>query len=127
MHYVYMIQSEKSDFIYIGNTNDIKRRFVEHNHCEVGATKRYAPLRLVYYGAYADEADALDREYKLKHHGSVIGHLKKRLKHSLAKNRTAKRAGFNSQTSLTGQCPVKDYDLCRTSCSINHLLIKGGC
>jgi putative endonuclease len=85
MHYVYLIQSLKLDNIYVGNTNDLEKRLSQHNNGYNEATKRYAPYRLIYYEAYLDKDDALNREYKLKHHGSVIGHLKNRLKNSLIK------------------------------------------
>jgi putative endonuclease len=85
MYYVYILQSQKSDFIYIGSTPDLKKRFYEHNNSRSKATKPHAPFKLVYYEAYADKRDALGREYKLKHHGSVIGHLKKRLLYSSQK------------------------------------------
>jgi len=83
MYYVYVLKSEKKGFIYVGSTNDLKRRLFEHNNGNVRSTKFYMPLRLVYYEAYLEEKDALEREYRLKHHGSVIGHLKKRLFYSL--------------------------------------------
>lgn len=85
MHYVYVLKSEKSNQIYVGSTNDLERRLIEHNTGNNYATKRDAPYKLVYYEAYLDKTSALNREYKLKHHGSVIGHLKKRLKNSLLK------------------------------------------
>jgi putative endonuclease len=83
MHYVYLIKSLKHDFIYIGSTDDLKRRFSEHNAAKNIATKYYAPFKLIYYEAYASKKDALTRENKLKHHGSAIGHLKKRVLNSL--------------------------------------------
>ncbi len=83
MHYVYLIKSVNSNFIYIGNTNDLRKRFEQHNAGRELSTKAYAPFKLVYYEAYAHKNDALERERKLKHHGSVIGHLKKRLKNSI--------------------------------------------
>ena len=83
MHYVYLLQSGKDNSIYIGNTEDLERRLVEHNNGKNTATKSHKPFKLVYFEAYLDKRDALDRENKLKHHGSVIGHLKKRLKYSL--------------------------------------------
>ena len=85
MHYVYVLKSEKYDYVYVGNTADLERRIAEHNKGDSSATRRYAPFQLVYYEAYSHKADALDRECKLKHHGSVMGHLKKRLKNSLLK------------------------------------------
>jgi len=93
MYYVYVLKSIKHQFIYTGSTPDLERRMQEHNAGRAQATAPYAPLRLVYFEAYADRADAVDREWKLKHHGSVIGHLKKRLKHSLMSERTEATVG----------------------------------
>ena len=83
MHYVYVLQSQKDKTIYIGSTGDLEKRLAEHNKSKVGYTSEHRPYRLVYYEVYLDKQDALDRELKLKHHGSVIGHLKKRIKRSL--------------------------------------------
>jgi len=83
MHYVYLLKSKKSDYLYMGSTNNLERRLIEHNKGSVYSTKKYAPFRLAYYEAYLDRQDAIERENKLKHHGGVIGHLKKRLKNSL--------------------------------------------
>ena len=83
MYYVYEIQSVAKDFLYIGSTPDLRKRLTEHNIMKSLATKHYAPFELTYYEAYSDKRDAVEREKKLKHHGSVIGHLKKRLKYSL--------------------------------------------
>jgi len=83
MYYVYLIKSVNKDFLYIGSTEDLKRRFTEHNRGTERSTKSYAPLKLVYYEAYASKKDALIREKMLKHHGSVKGHLKKRVVNSL--------------------------------------------
>ena len=83
MFYVYFLKSKASGFTYVGRTDDLKRRFAEHNNRQVLSTKAFAPYKLVYYEAYADRKDAVARERKLKHHGSVIGHLKKRCVNSL--------------------------------------------
>ncbi len=83
MHYVYLLKSKKQDFFYVGSTNDLRRRFLEYNSGKELSTKFYAPFNLVYYEAYQSRKDAVMREKKLKHHGAVIGHLKKRVKYSL--------------------------------------------
>jgi len=85
MHYVYVIKGERNRQIYVGSTNDLDRRIAEHNRGSICSTNKYVPLKLVYYEDYLDKTDALNREHKLKHHGSVIGHLKRRLRNSLAK------------------------------------------
>ena len=83
MHYVYLLKSINKSFLYVGTTSDLKRRLVEHNTGRSFATKTYAPFKLVYYEAYAHKKDSDLRERMLKHHGSVIGHLKRRVKNSL--------------------------------------------
>ncbi|MFH1578230.1 MAG: GIY-YIG nuclease family protein, partial [Candidatus Omnitrophota bacterium] len=72
MHFVYMLQSENFKYLYIGRTNDVKRRLKEHNSGRVLATSKQKPLRVVYYESYLNKKDAFDREMKLKHHGSTI-------------------------------------------------------
>lgn len=83
MYYVYFIKSKKKDFCYLGYSDDLVRRLKEHNARKVLSTKSYAPFILIYYEAYRNKKDALMREHLLKHHGSVIGHLKRRVKYSL--------------------------------------------
>lgn len=84
MHYLYVIKSVKSSYVYVGQTSDLKRRFDEHNRGLSFATKAYAPFVLVYYEAYLSKTDALKRERMLKYKGSSIGHLKRRIVDSLA-------------------------------------------
>ncbi len=83
MYYVYIIRSLKDDYLYTGCTSNLKSRLREHNAGQSLSTYKHKPFMLIYYEAFLDMRDALDREKKLKHHGSVIGHLKKRLKYSL--------------------------------------------
>lgn len=64
--YVYVLQSLKSDFIYIGYTDDIKRRFNEHNLKLNISTKHYAPFKIIHYEAYRNKKDAKRREGYLK-------------------------------------------------------------
>ena len=82
MYYVYVIKGIRN-FVYVGSTGDLRERFKNHNEKKNLSTKHYTPFKLIYYEAYLDKRDALEREKKLKHHGAVIGHLKKRLKNSL--------------------------------------------
>ena len=84
MHYFYIIQSmRKPETIYSGSSNNLKKRFEEHNRGMVVSTKRYLPWRLVYYEAYLSEEDAREREQKFKKHGKGNDELKKRIKRSL--------------------------------------------
>ena len=47
MWYVYIIESRKKNFIYIGSTNDLKRRFIKHNNGMSQSTKAYRPYELL--------------------------------------------------------------------------------
>ena len=60
--YIYVLKSLQKDFIYVGFTNNLKRRFTEHNNKEELSTKHYAPFDLIHYEAYINEKDAKRRE-----------------------------------------------------------------
>ena len=60
--YVYVLKSIKRDFLYVGFTHNLKKRFFEHNNCEELSTKAYAPFELIHYEAYRNEKDAKRRE-----------------------------------------------------------------
>lgn len=85
MFYVYVLKSVKTRFLYIGVTNDLRRRFSEHNSERASRefTQRNKPWKLVYHEAYLNEQDARDREAALKKSGANRGHLRKRVKRSL--------------------------------------------
>ena len=74
MYYTYVIRNAKTKEIYIGYTNDLRRRLKEHLHKNP---------ELIYYEAYKAKLDAQVRERKLKQRGQGVRWLKKRLKHSL--------------------------------------------
>ena len=76
MYYVYFLKTSTIQGIYLGYTSDLKRRLNEH---------RDKQPHLVYYEAYKDRRDAIEREQKLKQRGQTIRRLKERLKHSLSK------------------------------------------
>jgi len=88
MHYVYIIKSYKTNEIYIGLTNDLKRRIDEHNKQQSLSTKSKTPWHLIYYEAYTSEQDAILREKGLKHYGRALAVLKNRIKNSLNENST---------------------------------------
>ena len=83
MHYVYVLKSKVDGKLYIGSTNDLKRRFKEHNDGLNESTKHRCPFALIYYESYLSKKDALIRERKLKQFKNSYTELKKRMNNSL--------------------------------------------
>ncbi len=81
MFYVYAIQSQKDNRIYVGMTGNVDRRINEHNAGKNQSTAFYKPWRLIYVEQIATRPDARKREIWLK---SGIGkeYLKKWLRSS---------------------------------------------
>ena len=78
MFYVYILQDD-SGKIYIGYSNNLRRRLIEHQKQRVYTTKRMLGPQLIYYEAYPTRESAREREKKLKQHGSSFQGLMKRL------------------------------------------------
>jgi putative endonuclease len=85
MFYVYVLQSEADDGLYIGFSTELRRRLKEHQAGEAFATSYRGPWRLIYYEAYLEEQDALGREQYLKS-GGGRRFLKNQLRHYLTKH-----------------------------------------
>ena len=83
MFYAYLLRSKKDNKLYIGYTNDLRRRLREHNSGKNKSTKYRRPLELIYYEAYKSEQDARRREKNLKLFGKALGGLKHRINLSL--------------------------------------------
>jgi putative endonuclease len=83
--YVYVLQSESDDGLYIGFSADLRRRLAEHQQGLAFATSYRGPWKLIYYEAYLEEADALGRERYLKS-GGGRQFLRKQLRHHLQKH-----------------------------------------
>ena len=83
MFYVYILKSRKDGKLYIGYTNNLKRRVSEHNEGMNVSTKPRRPLDLLYYGAYVSQADAKKREFNLKNSAGAKTALKRGLQTSL--------------------------------------------
>ena len=58
MNYVFTLLSEKDRHFYTGATNDLKKRFEEHQKGRVNSTKNRRPMKLIYYEACINEKDA---------------------------------------------------------------------
>ena len=66
MNYTYVLRSLADGQLYVGWTNDLKNRLLEHNKGYVRATKGRRPLELVYYEACLDRSKAIKREKYFK-------------------------------------------------------------
>lgn len=67
MYFVYILASRRNGTLYIGVTNDLKRRVWEHKHNLVrGFTEKYGVHSLVYYEQFDDIKGAILREKQMK-------------------------------------------------------------
>jgi len=69
MYYVYVLQSKVDNSTYIGSTEDLRKRFKEHNQGKTKSIKHKRPYRLVYYEAYETKTQSRKREIELKNNG----------------------------------------------------------
>ena len=67
MYYIYILTNDNDVMMYIGVTNDLCRRILEHKNEQIsGFTKRYHLHKLVYFEQYSEIIDAISREKQLK-------------------------------------------------------------
>jgi len=65
--YIYIMSNKKRTTLYIGVTNNLERRVLEHKQGEIaGFTKRYNLTELVYFEEGDSISDAIAREKQLK-------------------------------------------------------------
>ena len=79
MYYTYVLLSKKDKQFYIGHTEDLRKRFKEHNQGKSQSTRPRRPFALIYYEACLTRIDAIRREKFLKT-GPGGYYLKKHLK-----------------------------------------------
>ena len=66
-YYVYILASKRNGTLYIGITNDLKKRVFEHKEELIkGFTKKYRIKNLVYYELIENSYSAIQREKNLK-------------------------------------------------------------
>jgi putative endonuclease len=66
MFYTYVLKSKKDSKLYVGFTNDLRKRVKEHNEGLVEATKKRLPFDLIYYEAGLNRNKAVQREKYFK-------------------------------------------------------------
>ena len=82
MYYVYAISSLERNYIYVGLTDNLERRFCEHNSGKNKTTKPYSPFKILYTQEFETRLEARQKE---KYFKSGIGKEKlKIIKESIA-------------------------------------------
>ena len=64
--YIYVLKSLIKNYIYVGITNNIERRFKQHNSGKEKTTKSYKPFKIILTEKYENRQKARDREIYLK-------------------------------------------------------------
>ncbi len=86
MYYVYVLQSKKDNTTYIGFTEDLRKRLLEHNACKTKSIVHKLPMKLIYYESYLTKFLARKREIELKNNNSKKEELFKRIFTPLSSN-----------------------------------------
>ena len=88
--YMYILQC-RNWYYYVGSTSDLKKRLKEHQD-GIGAnfTRKYSPVKLVYYEEYERIEDAFERE--------------KQVQRWSRKKKEALIYGFHSDLNLYASC-----------------------
>ena len=71
-YYLYILYSATADQYYIGVTQDVERRLIQHNAGYTHSTKGRGPWRVVYTETYPTRSAARQREAILKRKKSRI-------------------------------------------------------
>ena len=61
-----MIRSEKDGRFYVGMSQNVERRLLEHNRGKTRSTKGYLPWELIFSECYGSRTEARQREKFLK-------------------------------------------------------------
>ena len=66
MYYVYILRDSNTKKLYVGYSQDLKRRIKDHTYKTVSTTKIYKEAKLVWYCSFLDKKQALAFERYLK-------------------------------------------------------------
>jgi len=62
MYFVYILQSQKNDSLYVGYTGELEKRIREHNNGKNLSTKPFRHYKLIFYEAFLNKKDTKSRE-----------------------------------------------------------------
>ena len=66
-YYIYFMASQNGKALYVGVTNNLKRRVIEHRTYDPKSfTSRYKCHKLIYYEEYSSVQEAIAREKQIK-------------------------------------------------------------
>jgi putative endonuclease len=66
-YYLYILTNYTNKVLYLGVTNNLKRRILEHkNAVNEGFTKKYKCKKLVWFEEFSDIKFAIEKEKKMK-------------------------------------------------------------
>jgi putative endonuclease len=72
MYDVYILKSKIKDRYYIGHTNNLEKRLIEHNSGKTKSTKAYLPWEVIHTESYKTKSEAFKRELEIKSYKSGI-------------------------------------------------------
>lgn len=78
MYFVYILQSEKDRSLYVGSTEDVKKRLADHNSGKVKYSSSKRPYVLKWFCGFPNKQLAIKFEKYLKHgsgHAFAAKHL----------------------------------------------------
>ncbi len=103
MYFVYILHNTATKKFYIGRTTCVNKRYREHKLGKNRSTKyKCYGWELVYVEMYRSKIDAAKRENRLKHHGSGLVEIKKRIKESVKVIESKTGAGKSSSHDPEG-------------------------
>lgn len=65
-YFIYVLESLRDGKRYVGYTNNLRKRFLEHSSGLVKSTRHRLPFKLIYFEACIHKEDAKRREHYLK-------------------------------------------------------------
>ena len=64
--YTYVLYSELFDRLYIGQTDNLEKRLLQHKKGKVPSTNPYFPYKLIHVEEFSTRKEAVEREKTLK-------------------------------------------------------------
>ena len=66
-YWIYIISNKTRSVLYVGMTNDLYRRYLEHKEGKItGFTQKYKCHDLLYFEEFKEVGDAISREKEIK-------------------------------------------------------------